>query len=203
MREKTNSTLINIIQSMIIVSALCWTQVVLAHHILGRPAYSLNEDSNTPPSMQVETQIGNYFVTYMVYPAFPKPGEPGRINLYAVHMESGEPFTGQVTFMVRDDVWFGAETEHLGIQPPDDNVFRQGFVFSEEGNYIITAQFEAEEEPYIIDFPLRVGNPAPIGPGGLMVGIIVLVLVGVNLIQRKRLLRARIRSAHEESRSRP
>jgi hypothetical protein len=52
-----------------------------AHHVLGRPSYSLNEDSNTPPSMQIETRIGNYFVTYMVYPAFPKPGEPGRINL--------------------------------------------------------------------------------------------------------------------------
>ena len=32
-----------------------------AHHVLGRPAYSLNEDSNTPPSMQVETQIGDTF----------------------------------------------------------------------------------------------------------------------------------------------
>jgi hypothetical protein len=201
MLEKTNRKAIKLIRGMIIGFALCCSQLALSHHILGRPAYSLNEDSNTPPSMQVETQIGNYFVTYMVYPAFPKPGEPGRINLYATHMGSGEPFNGQVTFMVRDDVWFGAEVEQLGIQPPDDNVFRQGFVFSEEGNYIITAQFEAGGEPYIIDFPLRVGNPAPIGPVGLMVGIIVMVLVGVNLIQRKRLLRARIRSAHEEFRS--
>lgn len=46
-----------------------------AHHVLGRPAYSLNEDSNTPPSMQVETQIGDYLVNMMVFPAFPKPGE--------------------------------------------------------------------------------------------------------------------------------
>ena len=40
-----------------------------AHHVLGRPSYSLNEDSNTPPSMQVEVQLGDLFVTTMVYPA--------------------------------------------------------------------------------------------------------------------------------------
>jgi len=59
-----------------------------AHHVLGRPAYSLNEDSNTPPSMNIETQIGDYLVTAMVYPAFPRAGESGRINLYAVHLDS-------------------------------------------------------------------------------------------------------------------
>ncbi len=57
--------------------------VAEAHHILGRPAYSLNENSNTPPSMQVETMIGDYFVNYMVFPAFPRSKEPGRIHLYA------------------------------------------------------------------------------------------------------------------------
>ena len=46
---------------------------VFAHHVLGRPAYSLGADSNTPPSMQIETQIGEYYVTYMAFPAFPKP----------------------------------------------------------------------------------------------------------------------------------
>ena len=30
-----------------------------AHHVLGRPAYSLSEDSNTPPSTQAELQIGD------------------------------------------------------------------------------------------------------------------------------------------------
>jgi hypothetical protein len=54
-----------------------------AHHVLGRPTYSLNEDSNTPPSMQVETQIGAYFVSYMAFPAFPKPNEAGRVSVYA------------------------------------------------------------------------------------------------------------------------
>lgn len=173
-----------------------------AHHVLGRPAYSLNEDSNTPPSMQVETQIGNYFVTYMVYPAFPRAGESGRINLYATHMDSGEPFRGEVTFTVRDDTWFGgSEPEVLGVQPQDDNVFRQGFVFSNDGSYIIRATFQADGEPYTVDFPLRIGQPSPVGPITLAVVALLIVLIAANLFQRKRLQRDRIRTAHRDERN--
>ncbi len=175
-----------------------WSGAGQAHHVLGRPSYSLNEDSNTPPSMHVESQIGDYFVTYMVFPAFPRAGEPGRVHLYASRIDNGAPFQGEVTFKVRDDAWFGAEQETLGVQPVDDNVFRQSFVFREDGDYLITAQFESAGEPYLIDFPLRVGGPAPVGPVGVAVGIVVLALVGVNLVQRRRLLRARIRNARDE-----
>ncbi|TCK18743.1 hypothetical protein DFR30_2027 [Thiogranum longum] len=188
-------------QFLLACSLLVFMAPVLAHHVLGRPAYSLNEDSNTPPSMQVETQIGNYFVTYMVYPAFPRAGEPGRINLYASHMDSGEPFTGEVTFSVRDDTWFGgAEPEQLGVQPPDDNVFRQGFVFSDDGRYIIRAEFQADGEPYLVDFPLRIGQPSPVGPVTLSVVALLVVLIAANLFQRKRLQRDRIRTARHDER---
>ena len=172
---------------------------VHAHHVLGRPAYSLNENSNTPPSMQVETQIGNYFITYMVFPAFPKAGQRGRVNLYATRIDNGDAFTGEVTFEVKDDVFFGnSNMEVLGTQPPDDSVFRQGFEFSNNGDYIITAKFTDGKEPYIIDFPLRIGPPASIGPIGISVAAIVIILVGVNLVQRKRLLRSKLSNAHEE-----
>ena len=80
-----------------------------AHHVLGRPAYALNEDSNTPPALQLEVQIGDYFVTSMVFPAFPKAGKPARVNLYARHLDNGEPYAGEVRFLVRDDKWFADE----------------------------------------------------------------------------------------------
>ncbi len=192
----------NIRQFVYAFGLLVLATPALAHHVLGRPAYSLNEDSNTPPSMQVETQIGNYFVTYMVYPAFPRAGEPGRINLYATHIDTGEPFTGNVTFTVRDDAWFGgAEPEVLGVQPPDDNVFRQGFVFSDDGDYVIRAEFQADGEPYLVDFPLRIGQPSPVGPITISVVALLLVLIAANLFQRKRLQRDRIRAAHRDERA--
>lgn len=193
---KTKHTL-NI--AVILCACLCIPSVT-AHHVLGRPAYSLNEDSNTPPSMNIETRIGNYFVTAMVYPAFPKPGEAGRINLYATHIDSGKPLGTGVVFSVRDDNWFQSTPEKLGAQVLDDNVYRQGFIFSQEGNYIISAAFEDKGEAYTIDFPLRVGNPLPIGLLGLIVLVVVVLLAGVSLIQRKRLMHSKMRVARDERR---
>lgn len=163
-----------------------------AHHVLGRPAYSLSADSNTPPSLQVETQVGEFFVTYMAFPAFPRPNEQGRVNLYASRIDNGLPFDGKVTFKVRDDSWFASDEEVLGVQAIDDNVYRQGFVFSKEGNYIITAAFESAGEPYVIDFPLRIGEPLPVGPIGITLAVLVLVLVSVNILQRKRRFRLKV-----------
>jgi hypothetical protein len=165
----------------------------------------LNEDSNTPPSMQAEVEIGEYFITYMVFPAFPKPGEPGRVNLYATRLDDGTPFQGEVTFKVRDgslQSWAAARHEEtLGTQPVDDNVFRQGFLFHEDGEYIITAEFEAGGEPYAIDFPLRIGAPAAIGPIGLAVAALLIALVTISLIQRRRAMTGKLRGAHASQRS--
>lgn len=180
----------------ITVLAFLLLSPVYAHHVLGRPAYSLNEDSNTPPSMHVETQIGEYFVTYMIFPAFPRPNEPGRINLYAKRMDNNKPFEGHVTFAVQDDSWLGSEQELIGTQSPDDNVFRQGFIFKEDGDYIITAQFDSNGVPYIIDFPLRIGAKSPVGPLAIAASIVLMTLITIKLTQRKRLLRATIRNAH-------
>lgn len=166
-----------------------------AHHVLGRPAYSLNEDSNTPPSMQVETQIGEYFITYMIFPAFPKPGEHGRINIYASRIDNGATFDGEMTFTVRSDSWFSSEEpENVGTQSIDDGVYRQGFIFKKEGDYLITAEFESGGEPYVIDFPLQIGESGSMVPIGVALSLIVLTLFGVNMAQRKKIIREKIRS---------
>jgi len=174
-----------------------------AHHVLGRPAYSLSEDSNTPPSMQAETRIGDFFVTYMVFPAFPEPGKAGRINLYATRIDDGTSFQGHVSFKVRDDSWLarlgiGDNPERLGVQPPDDNVFRQGFLFGAAGDYIVTAEFQAGGEPYVIDLPLRVGEPGPVGPFGIAVVLLLIVLGTVTLVQRRRAMTGKLRASHEK-----
>lgn len=169
---------------------------LFAHHVLGRPSYSLGDDSNTPPSMQIETQLGDYYLTYMAFPAFPKPGEAGRVNLYASRIDNGTPFIGQVKFKVRDDSWFTSNEEVLGTQKIDDGVYRQGFIFKEAGDYIITAEFHSGGEPYIIDFPLRIGSPAPIGPLGLTIVVLALLLIAVNITQRKRLARMKAAQHH-------
>jgi len=188
----------NIIKIGFVCFSLLFSMSSHAHHVLGRPSYSLNEDSNTPPSMAVETQLGDYFITYMVFPAFPRPNEPGRVNLYASRIDDGTTFNGEIAFSVRDDSWFGdgEEAESLGVQKIDDGVYRQGFTFRQKGSYVIRASFEANGEPYEIDFPLQVGNVSPIGPIGATVSLLFMLLVGINLLQRKRIARSKIQRGH-------
>jgi hypothetical protein len=181
---------------------LAGADFAVAHHVLGRPSDSLNADSNTPPGLHVEVQIGDYLVTYMAFPAFPQPGKRGRINLYATHIDDGTPFPGEIAFKLRYDPWYswlglGGIEETLGRQLPDDNVFYQRFVFPQAGDYIVTAQFEAGGEPYTIDFPLRVGDPLPVGPIGLAVGLLAIVLVAVSVVQRRRAMTGKIRIARD------
>lgn len=179
----------NIILACAVIVASLSTSLSLAHHVMGRPSYSLGDDSNTPPSQQVETQIGKYLVTYMAFPAFPKANEAGRVNLYLVHTKTGSPYNGEVTFSARSDSWFSRKRETLGVQVIDDNVYRQGYQFHKEGKYIITAKFKDNDEPYQIDFPLRVGEPFPLGPVGLVVIAIIGTILAVNVTQRRRRVR--------------
>ncbi len=174
------------------------------HHVLGRPSYSLNEDSNTPPSMAIETQIGDYFITYMVFPAFPKPNEPGRLNLYATRIDNGDMLLQEVTFTVRDDNFFtetlGFEpsqaAEVIGVQNIDDGVYRQGFLFKKNGDYIIRASFEAGGEPYEVDFPLQVGAGNPVGPVGAALAFVFFLLISINIAQRKRIARTKVQQGY-------
>lgn len=171
---------------------------VLAHHVLGRPSYSLNEDSTTPPSSYVEVQIGDYLVNYMAFPAFPKPNEQGRLNFYASRIDSGKSFDGKVTFKARNDSWFSSHIDTLGVQSPDDHIYHQSFVFSENGNYIISVEFTDKGTPYTVDFPLRIGAPPAIGPTGITVVLVFVGLLIASTIQRNKLKRFRTKRHHTE-----
>ncbi|MBT5665887.1 MAG: hypothetical protein HOJ06_11130 [Rhodospirillaceae bacterium] len=170
-----------------------------AHHVLGRPAYGLNEDSNTPPSQHAEARVGDFILTYMVFPAFPKPGEPGRIHLYAARVNNGPPLSGTVTFSARQDSWapwVNAKKVELGRQPIDAAVYRQSYLFKDAGEYIVSAEFVDGGESHTLDFAMRVGPPPLIGPTGLIVGGVVFVLLCVTLLQRRRSMTGKIRNAH-------
>jgi hypothetical protein len=203
----------------VLLLSLLMVTPLFAHHILGRPSYSLNEDSNTPPSMQAELQAGSYDVLYMAYPAFPKANERGRINIHASHIVTGKTYVGEMTFRVKHASWFStewlpdewlseewfpaewfsSESVLLGVQKIDDGVFRQGFVFKEDGEYTILAEFSEGEHTHIMNFPLRVGAPALISPAGYAVIFVIIILLAASIANRKKLERQRIKRHHSES----
>lgn len=181
----------------IILLLVCLCPPLYAHHVLGRPTYNLSENSTTPPSAQIESHIGKYFVTIMAFPAFPEPNTPGRIKLYANRSDGSGTLNVPVTFTVRDDNWFATNQETLGTQTSIENIYNQGFVFSKEGDYLITAVFQTDGEPYQVDFPIKIGHPAPIGTIGIFVGIIFIALISVNILQRRRLPHLQTQRHHD------
>ncbi len=192
-----NKLNVSVMAAILLLSSV---EIAAAHHVLGRPASSLSEDSNTPPGLQVEIRVGDFFVTYMAYPAFPKPGQPGRVNLYVTSAGDGTPFQGDVTFKAHADSWLswlgvGGNQVILGTQPVDDNVYRQRYLFDEAGEYIITAEFEAGGELHTVEFPLRIGEPSWVGPIGIAVVLLAFMLLSVNMVQRRRAMTGKVRGA--------
>jgi hypothetical protein len=189
------------------VTKLCLLLILLpalsssawSHHILGRPSYNLNEDSNTPPSMQAEFQIGDFLVTYMVFPAFPSPNERGRINIYMANSTIDAPFQGEISFTTKEDSWFASEEQVLGAQVPYDGVYRQGFEFDRAGDYIITASYVFDGESYHLDFPLRIGEPGT-NPVAIVAVLLLVLLLGLSLLRAKRIQRDKIRFAQRATR---
>ena len=92
--------------------------------------------------------------------------------------------------------WFGdGLQEPLGTQQIDDGVYRQGFIFSDEGSYLISAHFEYGGEPYDIDFPMTVGRASSAGTVGAAMGLLAAIILGANFWQRRKLQRAKMLSA--------
>ncbi|MBT6136142.1 MAG: hypothetical protein HOH65_01605 [Rhodospirillaceae bacterium] len=176
-----------------------------AHHVLGRPSYQLNEDSNTPSSIEGEVRIGDFSANYMVFPAFPRAQEPGRISFYVTDAETGTPYDGKVEFLIRPNGWLETmgvtgETRKIGVQKLDDRVFRQAFQFHQPGDYIISARFMAGGEEHVVDFPLTVGHPPGLDFTLMMLGGLGLLAVGaVVLIYRRRAMTGHMRRAHDHA----
>ncbi len=171
---------------LVILTAMVAGPAAWAHHILGRPAYGYNGDASTPPSISLEVQIGKYSVNMMAYPLVLKPRQRVRIKLYATRLDTAQRFDGKVTFTVRDDGWLPAQEETLGVQTLNgDGIYAQGMEFSRDGNYIITAKFEAGGEPYVIDFPVVVGRPLPVGPLAAAGFLVATVLGAISLAKRR------------------
>ncbi len=176
-----------ILVAIFILGVTLFAGAAQAHHVLGRPAYSLGEDSNTPPGSEVELQVGEFAISYMAFPAFPQPRERGRLNVYAAYLKDGRPFAGEMSFRVREAGWFASTEEHLlGSQHPDDGVHRQGYSLEAAGKYTILVEFEAGGEPYLLEFPLQVGQPSRLPAIGVGVAVFAVLAVAATALRRRR-----------------
>ena len=94
------------------------------------------------------------------------------------------------------DSLFHSEEAVLGTQESDDNVFRQGFEANKDGEYTVRAEFESDGKLNQIDFPLQIGEPSSFGPLGIAGTIIFIIIIVVNITQRRKITLAKIKSTH-------
>jgi len=171
------------------------------HHILGRPSYGLDADTTETSSIEMDSEIGDYNATFMLYPSLPEPGDHGRINLFIAHLPGSPAPDGPITFAIRRDSWMayfgllGARRE-IGQQFPDDRVYRQAMRIPDEGRYVILASFTAGRKSYEFRFPVQIGEPAVAGPAEIAALVLVLALLVCSVAMRRRVMTGKLRSNH-------
>jgi len=183
------------------LAMLCAAPPASAHHILGRPSYGLDADTTETSSIELDAEIGDYNATFMLYPSLPEPGDHGRINLFIAHAPGTPDPDGPIRFSLRRDSWMayfgllGAKRE-IGLQQPDDRVYRQAMTIPGEGRYVILASFTAGGKPYEFRFPVRIGEPAVVGPAEIAAVLVVLALLVTSVAMRRRVMTGKLRSNH-------
>ena len=185
----------------LLVAMLCAIQPALAHHILGRPSYGLDADTTETSSIELDSEIGDYNATFMLYPSLPEPGDHGRINLFIAHVPGAADPDGPIAFSIRRDGWLASigirrGEREIGRQVPDDRVYRQAMTIPEEGHYVIVADFRAGGKPYQFSFPVQIGEPPVAGPAEIGAVAVVLALLVSSVAMRRRVMTGKLRSNH-------
>ncbi|MDA0321643.1 MAG: 4Fe-4S binding protein [Verrucomicrobia bacterium] len=160
-----------------------------AHHILGIPHYSYDEDYPQTPVLTYKAEAGAYDVKMTGYPGKPAPGDRCSIYIYVNHRDTGAVFEKALTFTALEKRWLGKDEVVYGPMPAelDQAVFKFYPQFDAESEYMLRVEFEAEGEPWIIELPMVVGEPgSPIFVLGGVASGVVLFLVIIRAIRIKR-----------------
>jgi len=165
-----------------------------AHHILGVPHYSYDEDYPQTPVLTYRVDTGRYDVKMTGYPGKPEPGQRCSLHLYIRHNETGSLLDARVKmtvtrqrFLLSDPVIYGPMQAEL-----DERIYKFHPHFDLEGEYLVSVEFEAEGEPWRVDVPLVVGEPrSPVVVLGVSLSGLVLFVLIARALRIKRARRAR------------
>ena len=160
---------------LLYILLLLFSSLSFAFHIMDGPSY-------TPEAMTVEKTIGNYDVSFEITPTFVETNKVAVITLHISEIDTGYSLEKPVTFSIFNDyvLFLGAQIK-LGKQRVSKRVYRQEFLIEEQGNYIIRAQFNELEEPFIIDLPIKVGSGEPLT---IIISTILLILIFLACIRK-------------------
>jgi hypothetical protein len=163
-----------------------------AHHILGIPHYAYDERYPQVPVLTYKVNAGPHEIEMTGYPGKPQPGEQCFLNVYIRSLEDGVPFDGRVTLEVirdrlfaRDNVVYGPIEAEL-----EEAVYKFYPRFDAESDYTVRIRYEDQDEPWIIDLPMVVGEPgspwAVLGGVGAGLSLFLIVIRALRIKMQRR-----------------
>lgn len=173
----------------VLLSVLLVATVADAHHILGLPHYSYQENYPQVPTLEYPATAGPYDVLMTSYPGRPVPGEAATICFYIKDRQTTRPYETPVTVRVLRTATFGANTvvHPPATHRPFDNQHKYTVTFPADAEYIVELTMDVEGRPETIPFLVVVGQPT--ATTSIVVSILVglaAFLVVVRAIKKKR-----------------
>lgn len=164
-----------------------------AHHILGIPHYAYDESYPQAPVITYSIEAGPYLIKVTGYPGKPAPNELSQVHAYIVRRDDASAiYSGAIEARLERDgllgstvVWGPTGTRF------ESNLHKLSPQFGDEGRYRLRLEMQLEGQPYEIDFPLVVGEPASasatlLGWGGALAFFVVLVRAARIKLERRR-----------------
>lgn len=164
-----------------------------AHHILGIPHYAYDESYPQAPVITYSIEAGPYLIKVTGYPGKPAPGELSQVHAYVVRSDdSSAIYSGAIEARLERDgllgptvVWGPTSTRF------ESNLHKLSPQFGDEGRYRLRLEMQLEGQPYEIDFPMVVGEPASatttlLSWAGALAFFVVLVRAACIKLERRR-----------------
>jgi hypothetical protein len=164
-----------------------------AHHILGIPHYAYDESYPQAPVITYAVEAGPYLVKVTGYPGKPAPNELSQVHAYIVRSDdSAAIYSGAIAARLERDGLLGPSV----VWGPtamrfESNLHKLAPQFGDEGRYRLRLEMELEGQPYEIDFPMVVGEPASatatlLGWAGAVALLVVVVRAARIKLERRR-----------------
>lgn len=182
-----------VVGTLLLAGALVFglTPPVHAHHIMGIPHYSYDENYPQAPVLKLVETVGNWEFQLTSFPGNPKPGDRTELHVYVIQETSRKVYDKPLALTIHRVGALGREQIYTKESTLLENVYKFYPTYKEEGNYELTLSFADETGTSTLTFPMVVGEPGSpwVALGGYMSGLLLFVLV-IRAIRIKRRRRA-------------
>lgn len=178
---------------LLVGSYVCVANVtrVWAHHILGVPHYAYQDGYPQTPVLTYAAETGRFQMRMTGYPGELKAGDKCSLYVYLTDESGGGPLLGDVELTVFRDRFMGPDPIVYGpIRAElEEAVYKFYPRFEHTAYYTARIAYEDAGEPWTIDIPMVVGEPASTGLllGQLLAAsLLAAILVRAFLVKRAR-----------------